>query len=621
MNKQSDFLGNFGKGAIIGGATSAAIVLARDFVHALEDAKAEKKRRHPHTDANTIVINIPKQLEAKAASAREGFENVPALESKTISLSDTSRDVKGRFTPAWLSKAAQTKPSQTVPWLTALVAGMAPYMEKTRGAFAKLPGLAMEHSGDILGAAGGTVLGYLVIRKLHDNLEKKRLEREIAEAQQEYVDLLQKKSEYDILKDVEAVLPAVKSAEVVQLNGDTGGLVQGIKNYFSTVMDTNNPAPKPTSLAGKALQAAGKSVDDQLAWLTENAGGWVGGATLATTTLLALTTAYVTKKLMDKKFGDSSGSKAKFTPKQTKILFKTSADHSFQIEPETALAALFMIKAAQEADPTTPTNAPAATPPAPQPEAPAPAETTPPPADAPKPEKPGQVVNLDHSQYVDFLSDKDKFTNVMDILSGNDKHPVWSVGYMNTLKGLQGLSDKDRMAVMGQAITKNPQLVTIMNDPKYNQYISGIADRHLDNYFSANGSGFGKAVSSGWLGKTGLGSLLKALASWFYNSTALGRNMRTNRMLGMMGVDPSTLTKTSQDITSLARYVPSLFSSDDEAEQDISPKIRELIQEISNPEEVPEVSVTGSGKDAKAIAEKKRQQILQAVQELNKKYQ
>lgn len=681
MDKHSDFVPSLGKGLLAGAGASAALVMARDFIQALEDAKAEKRRRNPHTGPNTIVINIPKQdATEKLSSARDAFSDVSPKDSKTVPLDRPQRDGKGRFTPNWVAKTSLGKQAYSNArfWLGAADRaakggagaaglGLIYHNDKLRDALAQAPQQVVEHAADITGASLGAVGGYILVKKLHDMLEKKRLEREIAEAQEEYVDLLHKKSEYDILSGIDGDDGIVKASQDGGFNPSErpSDLARGISDVFRA-FTTPGQKVQAKSQLGKALAAGANVIADPLAKLTEES-TWLGGGVIASGALLALTSAYVTKKILEKKFKDQQ-QQAKFTPPQTKIMFKTSADHSVEIEPETAIAAMSFIKAAQSWTP--PTGNPFSFKW----------------KDLKNTFKKGKelltpTTSFDDNHYIDFLSDKNNFRNVLDYKNdGKIGDKLWAAGNARTLNGLRGIAgDENRMkALMGAAIKKNPELVQVMNDPKYNQMISGYADKAMNDYF--DNSGFGKALNSGWLGRSGIGGgiskFLKFLSSWFMNSTSMGQKLRNNQMIahltnaapggntppagtttppatttpvagatdplpagdavtpppsGQVATDapqsgepvmekPGSAEKDAQT-TTLAMKLVNAAIGDDKPKSTLDPELQNLIKRLGEKEVAgkPGIKVVVTGEDdaAREFAKSKRKELTELVQAMN----
>lgn len=677
MNKKADVAGSFGKGLGYGIAAGSAVELARFIVGAIDDYKSQKKRTHPKIDRNTIVLTLPKkpvaELSEKASSARDQFDDDKASRGKDVKIDDTSRDTLGRFTPGWLSKKAQSWPW----WLLAGAGATATVgnMDPAKEAIKKSPGEFMDHTGTILGGVAGLSLGYVLARKIAQKIEEKRLEREIAAAQKEYIGILQNKAaSYDILP----VLPTEKKADSIM--GDSGqpfessqgnpswtgkALASGAKALVDAVADKDNAVNKAIHNAVEPLApATAKGIEY---------GTWAFSAGTAATILTALSIAYVTKKMLDKKYGNPNAKKD-VVPRNTRVLFKTSsAEEPFEISPATAICALSCIKAAMEQESKFEKEAIDLNPPGHKGERwwkPSQQATREP----VKPRSNGRVrsnnwsltggkmpVGTSIDDYMaDRLSNEDNFTKAMGYISGQtsvlpDKpgglNPVELLDKYNSeltsifgspelgsyaIKTYAGSPDKLR-ALAGSAIQKNPKLVRILNE-KFPGWVNQQAENYLNNYFSENGSGFGKAISSGWLGKTPIGDWLKKFMLWLFKNNQAARTWGFRKGLSQLVKDTDEVKRIIEEaypantplnpkfamakeanIASVMESLANFNINTDESNKTLDAKLNMLLENLNAKKRMTKqkyVSIRGD-KDSEEFVRKNREKILQIIREIN----
>lgn len=181
------------QGGLVGAGSYATLALIREVLDALDDRKAEKKRRNPGINKDTIVVTLP--ASPKTASARDAIVEYAKIHKKKTPEDKEpqvrqARNSDGTFARGYdvtLSKSA-------LDW-----------------------GEAGNEAVNIATGLGSIGVGWYLTQKVHDYLKQKRLKREIAAAQQEYIDLLMPKEAQDAsgytpdmtgLKPVRAAAPA-----------------------------------------------------------------------------------------------------------------------------------------------------------------------------------------------------------------------------------------------------------------------------------------------------------------------------------------------------------------------------------------------------------------------------
>lgn len=291
-----------------GGAAAALSGLIRDLHTAMEDRKKRKKMLEEDIDPSTIVLRIPKKKAGKIAIAEDCSCADPevceaqkgthdkvvrkqALLQKEMHVGSyptagTQRDLHGQFTDAG-EKIASTG--------------------------------AVNRAMQIVAGIGGGAAGFMAIKKLHEKLEQKRLKKQIAAAQQEYLSLIDGSSKYA------SVGKAFLCNDSIYGSGmdKKAGIIRHIMN----------------------LPEDGKN-------LTATA--------LASYIMMALGAGYVTNRVLKSKFDQEEPEEE--APKISRVLFKTydpdtanslknkktpkmaEASETFEIDPGAALATIGVMK-------------------------------------------------------------------------------------------------------------------------------------------------------------------------------------------------------------------------------------------------------------------------------------
>lgn len=269
-----------------GAAAAAMAGLVRDLGTAIEDRKKREKLEKDDIDPDTIVLRIPKsRLSSKAAEdgscadpeicrAQEGAHDRVARRQSLVSgempvgsyaTSGLQRDIHGQFTDCG-EKSASTGPA-------------------TRAL-------------QIVGGIGGAAVGFSLVRKLHEKMEQNRLKRQIAAAQQEYLDLIGGSTKH-------ASVASVLLCDDPLYGGGTEKKAGIVKHIFN-------------------LPDSGKNI---------------AATALASYIMMALGAGYVTNRVLRQKFDEEEDEEPK--PKVKRILFKASeAAEPFEVDPGAALATI-----------------------------------------------------------------------------------------------------------------------------------------------------------------------------------------------------------------------------------------------------------------------------------------
>lgn len=261
------------RGTGIGAGAYATMALVREFLDALEDRKAEKKRNKPTIGRDTIVITLPNTV--KGASARETLLEYAKIHKKPVEGEDPK------------SKVRQARNSDGT-----FARGFDVTLVKDAQEEGLLEGVGRIGLG-LAAGAGGLGAGWILAQKVYDYLKQKRLKREIAAAQKEYIDTLMPKEAADV--------------------------------DFSNVPR----APAPTTFINKHL------VPEVPKGVGEGA-KQTGGAIFGLSLLLAAASSIITKKWLDDRFKDPESASSK--PKVKNIVFKSASGDPLECDAVDVLA-------------------------------------------------------------------------------------------------------------------------------------------------------------------------------------------------------------------------------------------------------------------------------------------
>jgi hypothetical protein len=293
--KVNPVLESLAKGLAIGGGAAAVSALASQILEAKRQKKLKEEHDKKEISPNTIVLRIKKKAECKKKKKtgcggeckKKKVKVLPSVEEKDLNNSGFghTRDMNGRFS------SITTKEAQE---------------------FKSIPG---EATG-ILAFGGGTLGGYYLINKLAKKLEKKRLEKQIEAAQQEYIDLLD------------------------------GKIVKGAEAFSDLFMFGNTEFEDLETSVATDMQKSAGVPSDVFNLITKgprnliNSSKHISSALLASYILGIGSSAYVAKKLLENHFDADNEEEPE---KETRIILKT-ASSEFEIQPEEMLATIGIMK-------------------------------------------------------------------------------------------------------------------------------------------------------------------------------------------------------------------------------------------------------------------------------------
>ena len=263
-----------------GAGTAAMIGLLRDLQTAMDEKKKQEEREETRISPGTIVLQIPKNKKLA-----ECLENV----------SDEHSSVTKR----------ETVHESEIPVMSHTTAG---YQKDLHGKFTtsgeKIASTGfLNRTGQILTGIGASAAGFYVMKKLYDKLEQKRLKKQIAAAQKEYLSLIDGSG--------------VKNAEAV--------------NRLFFIGDPMFYGPEMQEKQAGIFRSIYKALGNQSKNMT---------ATLLASYILAgLGAGYITKRVLENKFDQQEPEEE--PPKVNRILFKAGeSEEPIEIDAGLALATI-----------------------------------------------------------------------------------------------------------------------------------------------------------------------------------------------------------------------------------------------------------------------------------------
>ena len=272
------------KAALLTGSAASVVALARQIGEAKRQRDKEKERQKRQVSGNAIVFHLRKNSEDGSCgkSCNGGAPVVKKVESL----------VQKEVNPA----TADTQLRETNGRFTDINSKTAGYIDNT-----------VNGSNHILAAIGGGAAGFYLVSKIAQKAEQNRLKKQIAAAQQEYLDLLEGRS----VKNAEAF------KTLFSLDGDTDAAIGEIEKQAGIFKDT------------KDIINGGSRGAQQLS-----------SAALAAYILLAGGSAWATKKLLEKRFDPPEEEEPEEAPR---IILKAGSAE-FDIQPEHMMATIGIMR-------------------------------------------------------------------------------------------------------------------------------------------------------------------------------------------------------------------------------------------------------------------------------------
>lgn len=272
------------KALLLGGSVASIIAMAKQLSEAKRQRDKEKERQKRNVSGNTIVFHLRKKGEdgcekcddCKGATSVSKVESLVQKEVKPSTADTQLRETNGRFTDI---------------------------NSKTAGYI----GNTLNGTGHILAALGGGTAGFYIVTKIAQKAEQNRLKKQIAAAQQEYLDLLDGRS----VKHAEAF------KTLFSMDGTMDDTVGEIEKQAGIFKDTV-----------KVMKGGTKGAKQ------------LSSAALAAYILLAGGSAWATKKLLEKRFDPPEEDEPEEAPR---IIMKAGSAE-FEIQPEHMMATIGIMR-------------------------------------------------------------------------------------------------------------------------------------------------------------------------------------------------------------------------------------------------------------------------------------
>lgn len=214
------------------------------------------------------------------------------------------------------------------------------------------------------------------------------------------------------------------------------------------------------------------------------------------------------------------------------------------------------------------------------------------------------------------------------------------------LESLKNTDPKRYNAFIGGVLQTNPALIKEINSEDFKDNVNAMADAAINNYFSPKGSGFGKAISSGWMASLPFWGWLRSLASWLFKNTRMGHALGLRSALGKYTENPGALLMQAYENGPVANpNIDKPMEKDNEYREKLAglpgledianinilgdasntaldEKLDQLLGRLPGSRRETKrkyVSITGD-KETQALIRKKRKQILKILQDLNAEY-
>lgn len=453
------------RGAAIGAGAYSTLAIVRDILDAANDRKKKKKMRNPGISSDTLVITVP----SKKASARDDIVRFAGGAGDDCDEGELSqaRNPDGTYASGWdMTFRKRRRDCDSVKQADS----GSEEAEATLNDYGYWDTIGNRALGGFT-TIGGLGIGWVAAQRLHDMLKQKRLKREIAAAQKEYIDIL-------------------------GLSVDEKKAEAGDDQPQGSPFDQVAPGMPPT---------LGTRVRNTLSGISDGIGGFTGDAKdmsanllgIAGTTglLIIAASTYLTKKFMDKKFNEGyTATSIHDRPKVNNIVFKTASGREIGMDPVDLLATVKFASMLMTIEPT---------------------------SDSVEKKAAAPVGGINYGSYIDAILNHagiDPEADPSNISFGD--------------KNLENLvsENKGLMSALYNGLSSSPDtlegLIEAFQDNKYRNLRSAIARNTIKNWYentSFNNSALGKYIRRpmGYI----LGMLSDLLSGTRVGSRIMGRQM------------------------------------------------------------------------------------------------
>lgn len=282
-------------GAMVGGGAASLLHLLKGFAADLRESKADEKRQHSldKIGPNTIVIHAPlKGKEDLSYKTDKRSNRKKAIKRKIVSKGKSEKDVPvsddlfsrlglkaASARDSFIKEVNESDDEQPRDYSGRFVSKNK-MSEKKAESDSTILGKAMKtQTAANLAALGGTVGSFILANKLLNRVREARLKKEIEMAQNEYIDII------------------------------------------------NGKVPQKSKKLAEALMCTEDTTLEKSAGITSLA--------LTAAAIPTLMTAYITKKVLEKKLKDNK--KKPELPEVSKVIIKSSSADPFEVSPGVAL--------------------------------------------------------------------------------------------------------------------------------------------------------------------------------------------------------------------------------------------------------------------------------------------
>jgi hypothetical protein len=292
-------LDTMGKAGLTGAGVAALSSILADFIEARRQAKKQRERDKMNNSEDAIVFHVRDASEKAAEDCVGSCDSHPCEDTNVTVVSEESgksikyqngsdqmRETNGRFSG----------------------------FGKSAGGWGDVPVDTLK----ILGSVAAFPVGYMAVSKIHERMERNRLKKQIAAAQQEYIDLLDGRREE-------------KTAEFCDMfMMDDPYLGTGIVKSAEKNPADYNALDRAAAWVGNGLSSVNKDAQN------------VSAATLAAALLTSGVSAWVVHKLLAERF-DKKDNDAE-PRRDMKIMFKSSSADELEISPEQFMATIVVMR-------------------------------------------------------------------------------------------------------------------------------------------------------------------------------------------------------------------------------------------------------------------------------------
>ena len=301
----SPILGGAAAGLLGGGSIAAIQALISDYIEAKRQKKRDEERHSNDVSPDTVVLYLNKNN----AKNDSGYKYAEAGRDQKVKVEPGVKSMEVRYGAYAQPREANGR----------YLSGRKPDSEIEK----KAVGRAWDNGLWLASAVASAPVGYMIVRKIGDRIEEKRLKAQVEAAQKEYVGLLSGEGDEKV---AEAFFDAIGSNVLSRMEKDA---------------QSNDGSTAVGRVAGRLI---GRPLDEASA----NSPGVRAGENflsigIASAILSALASAYVTNRAMHKNYDPPEEEDEEKEPTVKRVLFK-GAESTYEITPEQALVTISVLR-------------------------------------------------------------------------------------------------------------------------------------------------------------------------------------------------------------------------------------------------------------------------------------